>query len=190
MTKLKRFLRRATVLITTLMVIFAVVGQVRSQYAGDIIRVQSQYVDGTTFYQREFVFATGSGVMGVDLRYGRYPFDTTEEMRSSTVFKELDNGIRMKWTIQEPRGLPRLSGFDTWWGEMGFALVHDVRPMSTWWRMNAPFWVVALVGLVYPLLLFAGVTRSFLRRRAGRCTTCGYDIRATPKRCPECASQD
>src|SRR5207237_5032802 len=55
----------------------------------------------------------------------------------------------------------------------------------------APYWF--LVGLT-ALLPATAVTRSMLKRRARgavaerSCQNCGYDLRATPDRCPECGT--
>jgi hypothetical protein len=54
------------------------------------------------------------------------------------------------------------------------------------WLVAAPWWAIAVVAAVLPTL--------WLKRRrdqrrlslAGRCRNCGYDLRATPDRCPEC----
>jgi hypothetical protein len=52
-----------------------------------------------------------------------------------------------------------------------------------------PHWFVALVflsfGLPY-LLLMRNQMRSRRRLRRGQCPRCGFDLRATPDRCPEC----
>ena len=52
----------------------------------------------------------------------------------------------------------------------------------------APAWFVLVVSLVLPLR-WLDVRRK--RRRTfgpGRCQGCGYDLRATPDRCPECGA--
>jgi hypothetical protein len=55
--------------------------------------------------------------------------------------------------------------------------------------VSAPFWALAAaaaalaLGRAVPRLVSARRRR---RQRAGLCPACGYDLRATPERCPEC----
>lgn len=50
-----------------------------------------------------------------------------------------------------------------------------------------PYWAVALLALVLPLAYFPRLLRRLSERQARNlCSACGYDLRATPDRCPEC----
>jgi hypothetical protein len=58
-------------------------------------------------------------------------------------------------------------------------------------RLIFPYWLLAVAFAIGPLVCFR---RSLRRRRANRreaeglCKVCGYDLRATPARCPECGA--
>jgi hypothetical protein len=54
---------------------------------------------------------------------------------------------------------------------------------------SVPYWFVGLATFPGALLCGRRVLRRFRRGRdakAGLCPACGYDLRATPERCPEC----
>jgi hypothetical protein len=55
------------------------------------------------------------------------------------------------------------------------------------WFLAVPDWMLILAFSVVPTGW--AISRGLRRRdRSGRCATCGYDLRATPDRCPECGS--
>jgi hypothetical protein len=72
---------------------------------------------------------------------------------------------------------------------MGFGW-YRWRPVSRashFARLVVPLWAVVVVTGALPLWR-AVRTRLRPRRRSGLCHACGYDLRATPDKCPECGA--
>jgi hypothetical protein len=67
-------------------------------------------------------------------------------------------------------------------------LIQETGPgKDTFWSVTAPLWLVAMVSAVLPAAkMTARLCRRWKRCPRGGCSRCGYDLRATPERCPEC----
>jgi hypothetical protein len=50
------------------------------------------------------------------------------------------------------------------------------------------YWFAAIVTALPPVLWIGALIVRGQSRRPGLCSACGYDLRATPDRCPECGT--
>ena len=98
-----------------------------------------------------------------------------------------------RWHTDTPMPIGGGAHLSHLWQRRGFTYRND-GAMSRGGTMGhhyvaAPIWFIALITAVLPAFwLTQFQRRRTLRRRAGenRCMSCGYDLRGTPDRCPEC----
>jgi len=53
------------------------------------------------------------------------------------------------------------------------------------WGVQLPLWALAVTLTLLPA---TRLIRRVRRHARGHCSRCGYDLRATPDRCPECGT--
>jgi hypothetical protein len=101
---------------------------------------------------------------------------------SDPMFAPFLKGVWRRWGFMHGTFDDPLAGLNSWEGRPSY---------STTELFIVPWW--ALLAAFGPLPLGRGLVALARRRRrlrvsAGRCAKCGYDLRATPQRCPECGA--
>jgi hypothetical protein len=168
---MKRLLIGLVAIISAALFLAVVVLWVRSHQAGDDI--------GYSRGHRRYYLRTGGGEIAVELsRYDTMQFPP--EFRWDT-----DPRRNHQLYMIRRDTLPLRLGFYSDAAGIGMPTIGTTHSWMV--PMWLPAWVTAMLPAGYAL---AAWRRRRHARRVGRrqCPTCGYDLRASPDRCPECGT--
>ncbi len=90
-----------------------------------------------------------------------------------------------KWTQFPPPGMHTFFGAIFYRGQ--FSLTGNGTKRRTTF-LTIPHWFVLAMSLAIPSTWAWRWRGSRRKRKHGKCLHCGYDLRATPDRCPECGT--
>jgi hypothetical protein len=173
---------------------------VRSFWVDDTIHLQHRRWRGLLLMNTGYRLESSRGGLMLSTGSAQHLCADVAEMTHRRVYDRDHFG--RSWDRGPSREYPRASYLGTpmrrsWYG---FGYWHVVFPATTgygasWENRHIQCIVVPHAAIILPLacLPLAWWTRFPARRREwriahGLCPTCGYDLRASPDRCPECGS--
>jgi hypothetical protein len=77
------------------------------------------------------------------------------------------------------------------WCILGFECYQPIRDITRCTDVAIPYWFLTSAASMLPAIWIRKRSRMAkvnARYIKGRCVACGYDLRATPERCPECGA--
>jgi hypothetical protein len=181
--------------VSTGLLMVTIAFSIRAQYACDWVELN--HVDSAKNLWAIWDAWTSRGEIGFG--YRALTFD--QPGSAGEVDRSWDDGAVGNCGSDEPVTRSRRST----WGKLGFDVTLVRSPRRFTWSTGynqfhgfercvhicLPYWFLMLlfaIGMA-PLL-----SQAYLRRRsasraaANHCVQCGYDLRATPQRCPECGT--
>jgi len=113
-----------------------------------------------------------------------------------TFHHESDDPSQPGGFLNDPdRPLPSQSIVDAGtagWGPLRWQTDSRSRPKDgddfRYIQVGVSHWLLAMVLLAPPMLWLDRFRKARRTRRLGLCRSCGYDLRASPGRCPECGA--
>ncbi|MGA2496244.1 MAG: hypothetical protein ABSH20_00800 [Tepidisphaeraceae bacterium] len=187
---MKRRLLDILAVLSLLLSIAVVILWVRSYWIGDRFYHSRWQVDGLRCQESASWLLLGSGRIGFAVRRQA----AVERPENIAEFKALAAHPESLWHCDRPPAT-------NWHPPDDSALVHRLG----FWTIDAPMppgagvtgyyrewgmplWPICLALAVWPARRCAWHLCHRSRRQPGLCPVCGYDLRATPERCPECGT--
>jgi hypothetical protein len=111
-----------------------------------------------------------------------------EELRlHSSAGRVMFSAERWQITVVEyPAGFFTYTALPYAPGPLRGLLGFHMRTGARFIQVDVPYWFLVALFAFAPVWAAVGVLDARRVTRRGRCLTCGYDLRATPDRCPEC----
>lgn len=120
----------------------------------------------------------------------------THGIALSLYYGDLIRSPGLNWIVSPAFESPPASNYPHYFAGFGYGSSEhiiklgffDSSPSARQFHQYAliPYWAVGIVGALMAAPTFVSWGRRRYRRRHGRCLACGYDLRATSDRCPEC----
>jgi predicted RNA-binding Zn-ribbon protein involved in translation (DUF1610 family) len=90
-------------------------------------------------------------------------------------------------TETTPRPFPLSWGFQFSFHRNAYGFT-DPKSGPLIWSVTVPIWFLLVLLSIPPAFWLRRTVRRYRRNKKGLCLQCGYDIRASADRCPECGS--
>lgn len=171
----RRFILRTFIWLSMPLFLATVLLWVRSYYIRDSWHVWLNRVDAIHHTGRDWhlTLRSSDGEWLVNIAHGKYSF---------TALKP-PPGFGLRHDLRPPVAC---------WSNIGFGVgplrVSDIVPGAVYdgGQFMFPHWILLIPGTVIVFRKLAWHRRILARLSVGHCPSCGYDLRATPDRCPEC----
>ena len=171
---------------------------VRSYFVADRFFWRGWADDADRSYQRQVVILSGHGGVGVNsiVQSGeRWPANRLgyREAIAQYLAKSGSPPFHSSGASKYPAFNVGVGDDPVWGGFKHGSFFNpvspaDPRPRSYGWQVVVPYWAIVPATAVLPVV-WEWRRRTRRRREiAGLCPSCGYDLRATPERCPECGA--
>ena len=182
---MKRRLANVCVLLSLLVLLADLTIWVRSYCVRDIIARHAESTEPTLARSSAVMLVTARGRLAFGYSSDVQVFSAPMEARVAGL--RLPKGPRISW--EWLRDDPDCDGpNDRWFNRFGFGYTatrgYGITPDEMWGWI--PCWFVLLLSAIAPTMWLRRHRRRRARARSGQCPVCGYDLRATPDRCPEC----
>jgi hypothetical protein len=171
--------RHWLVLLLTLLAILNVALWMRSGWVAERIEYLTFEERGLNLVRHEYLFASGNGlcnVVHVSDEVPAYGPDHTGRAVAGWYY-ERGTGV---WT-PPPTVL----------GRLGFTALTFRHGTQAWTQMTVPYWCTTILLVLPSVVLIVRARREAIHRQRlalGLCVSCGYDLRASAQRCPECGA--